>query len=519
VLKRRPPEFFERQEHVMKRFSMRAAGCVCAMAMMVPVRAEEAKPAAAAPPPAAPAASGPLKLGSVIVTGSVRTRTEMWDWYEGSGDNAYAFHGSIFRLSFLQSKKRWEWGAELAAPVLLGLPERAVAPGAQGAMGLGANYYTANHRNRNAAVVFPKQGYVRFKGIGGNDNQWLKLGRFEFNDATEIAPKDPALAAIKAQRISQRLIGTFGWTHVGRSFDGFHYSTPVGKNNLTWVSALPTRGVFQVDGFGPLATGFSYMSLNGNPAFGKKNAADWRLFAIYYHDWRAVTKTDNRPLALRGPASGNLRIGTYGGHYLHTTETPAGKIDFTLWGALQSGAWGVQPHRAYSLDIEAGIQPKVLPRLKPWLRAGYTEGSGDGNGTDGRHGSFFQILPTPRPFARTPFYDMINSRDVFGMVTLRPHKAWAIKSEVHAVALASGSDLWYQGGGAFQPWSFGYVGRNTGGRRGLGRLYDVSADWNVSPKFSVSAYAGLLRGGDVQKFIYPQNADGAFGYVELHWKF
>lgn len=502
----------------MKRTMHCAAWCASAAIWLGPLRGEEAKPAAMAPPAAA-VANVPMKLGSVMVTGSVRTRTEMWDWYEGAGDNAYTFQGSIFRVSFLQSKKRWEWGAELAAPVLLGLPERAVAPGTQGAMGLGANYYTANHRNRNAAMLFPKQAYVRFKGLGGNDNQWLKVGRFEFNDATEIAPKDAALAAIKAQRISQRLIGTFGWTHVGRSFDGFHYSTTLGKKNLTWVSALPTRGVFQVDGFGPLATAFSYLSLNGAPAFGGKHAADWRLFAIYYHDWRAVTKTDNRALALRGPASGNLRIGTYGGHYLHTTNTAAGKLDLTLWGALQSGDWGVQAHRAYSVDVEAGYQPKILPRLKPWLRAGYTEASGDGNAADGRHGAFFQILPTPRPFARTPFYDMINSRDVFGMVTLRPHKAWAIKSEIHAVSLASGSDLWYQGGGAFQPWSFGYVGRNTGGRRGLGRLYDVSADWNVNARFAVSGYLGLLRGGDVQKFIYPQNANGKFGYIELLWKF
>ncbi|MGH9720872.1 MAG: hypothetical protein ACRD8O_11720 [Bryobacteraceae bacterium] len=43
------------------------------------------------------------------------------------------------------------------------------------------------------------------------------------------------------------------------------------------------------------------------------------------------------------------------------------------------------------VDIEGGIQPKILPRLKPWLRAGYYYGSGDGDAGDRKHGTFFQI--------------------------------------------------------------------------------------------------------------------------------
>lgn len=461
-----------------------------------------------------------VKLGNVIVTGSVRTRTEMWNWFEGVGDSAYAFQGTAARLAFSQSLGRWDWTAELEAPLLLGLPDRATAPGAQGAMGTGANYYAANGSNhRNAGMVFPKQANIRFKGLFGSDNQWLKLGRFEFNDATEITGKNPTVNAIKAQRLSQRLIGTFGWTHVGRSFDGFHYSASIGKQNLTWVSALPTRGVFQVDGWGPLATAFSYLSLNGAKAIGDRNANDWRLVAIYYHDWRAVTKTDNRPAAQRGPLSGNIRIGTYGGHYVHSTDTGAGKLDYTVWGVLQAGDWGVQSHRAYAADAEFGYQPKTFARLKPWFRGGITYGSGDSNPAGGQHGTFFQLLPTPRPFARTPYYNMSNNRDIFGSLTLRPHKDWVFKSEVHGLALADGNDLWYAGGGAFQPWTFGYQGRATGGRTGLGQLYDVSADWNVNRRLAIAGYAGFMHGGEVQKFIYPDGSNGSFGYLELIWKF
>ena len=52
------------------------------------------------------------------------------------------------------------------------------------------------------------------------------------------------------------------------------------------------------------------------------------------------------------------------------------------------------------------------------------------------------------------------------MLLLRPHNATTVRAEVHGLRLANGSDLWYLGGGAFQPWTFGYIGRAIAGNRG-----------------------------------------------------
>ena len=94
------------------------------------------------------------KIGDVTVTGSFRTRVESWDWFEpSSGDPSYTFSGSLLRLNLSQAKEKFSWAAEFAIPVLLNLPDNAVAPGAQGALGLGANYFTANNRNSNAAML------------------------------------------------------------------------------------------------------------------------------------------------------------------------------------------------------------------------------------------------------------------------------------------------------------------------------------------------------------------------------
>src|ERR1700680_2779452 len=86
-------------------------------------------------------APDPLKIGSVTVQGSVRTRVEGWQWFEGLGNSDYVFSGSLLRLSFSHESPTFGWRFELAAPVLLGLPDDAVAVGAQGQLGHGASYY------------------------------------------------------------------------------------------------------------------------------------------------------------------------------------------------------------------------------------------------------------------------------------------------------------------------------------------------------------------------------------------
>lgn len=452
------------------------------------------------------------------VHGSFRTRLEMWDWFEGAGDNAYAFSGNLLRLGIGQQRPAWDWQVEFAAPLLLGLPDNALAPPPQLQLGLGANYYAANGNDRNAINFFPKQAFVRLKNLGGAAGHSLRLGRFEFLDGSEAAPADSTLAAVKRDRIVQRLVGNFGWTHVGRSFDGAHYAWDGGRTNVTAMGALATRGVFQVNGWRNLDTALGYAAVTRQEP-GKTSNLEWRLFGIYYQDWRDVAKTDNRPAVLRLPDLDSIRLGTFGGHAIFATHTQAGTVDALLWGALQTGAWGNLDHGAGALAVEAGWQPPGLPAVRPWLRIGFWHGSGDGNPVDGDHGTFFQILPTPRAYARFPFYNLMNIQDLFGQTILRPHGAVSIKAEAHWLRLADRNDLWYLGGGAFQPQTFGYIGRPSFGRRGLAALYDISADWRVNPSLTLHAYFGHARGSGVVEAIYPGGPNANFGYVELLYRF
>jgi hypothetical protein len=241
--------------------------------------------------------------------------------------------------------------------------------------------------------------------------------------------------------------------------------------------------------------------------------------AIYYDDWRPIVKTDNRPAAVKNKDLAAVKIWTVGGNSLHSFATGAGPLDFLIWGVEQGGKWGVENHNAYAFDIEGGWRPKIAPRLKPWLRGGYSITSGDASPGDNQHNTFFQILPTPRPYARFPFYNMMNNVDRFGMLSLNPHKKVTLTNEFHALALESASDLWYSGGGVYQPWSFGYTGRAVGGNKSLANLYDMSAEYRVNGHFSMTAYYGYAQGRAVMNAIYPKGKDGSFGYLEGMFRF
>jgi len=456
----------------------------------------------------------PLHIGPVNVSGFVHERYEDWDFFQAKGENSYGYSGSFLRLMFSQKKKTYDWAVEFAAPILLGVPNHAVQPAPLGQLGLGASYYAANHNDQNAASVFLKQAYLRLKGEHSN----ARFGRFEFTDGGEVTPKDETLAIIKRDGISQRLIGTFGFADVQRSVDGAQYNYTNGSWNFTAFSGVPDRGVFQVDGWGWVKTPVTYAALTRQAAFGASKA-EWRVFGIYYNDDRGVLKTDNRTAAARANDPGGIDIGTFGGHYIQAIPTAAGIFDLLGWGVLQTGKWGLQTQRAGAGAAQAGFQPKIVHAVRPWVRGGYFYSSGDGNPNDNTHGTFFAILPTPRVYARFPFYNEMNNRDLFGELMLRPAKALTLRSDVHGVWLANSHDLWYSGGGAFQPWTFGFSGRPSNGATGLATIYDISADYNWTRALSTGLYFGYAHGGAVIEHIFPADINSKFGYVEVNYRF
>jgi hypothetical protein len=449
----------------------------------------------------------------IILTGYLRSRQEFWDWFGTStGNGHYNFNGTILRLGATHISPTDDISVELQCNGLFGLPKSATMPAPKGQLGLGAAYHDASGNQETG--FFLHQGFWRIKQPKSPGSS-IRLGRFEFVDGMETMPADPTLAWLKRERIAHRLLGNFAWSHIGRSFDGIQVTGNGAKQNTTLLFAMPTRGVFDLHGMDELEGVNVAYGAYSVPIADKKTPGDLRLLGAHYEDTRTgVTKTDNRRLATRTADKQGIRVDTLGGHYLKVIPTAFGKLDALMWGAWQTGQWGAQTQDAYAFAGEVGLQPKGI-RWKPWIRAGYYEASGDGNAADGNHGTFFPMLPTPRIYARFPFYSETNLKDAFVQLILRPTPKLTARLDYRQLALADTHDLWYAGGGAFQEApNFGYAGRPSGGFGSLAKMVDLSLDYNLRATSTISLYFAAVEGGNVVQSIYP-GKNASFGYVEF----
>ncbi len=445
-----------------------------------------------------------------------RARAQGWQWYEAPPyQNSYGFGESLLRFGLSQTIKQWDWRLEITQPWVIDAPDKAVSNvTAQGQLGFGGTYYASNGNNSNPAAAFLKQAYARYN-FGENDKN-IRAGRFEFFEGLETKPKNPTLTWVQANRVQQRLVGNFGFTIAQRSFDGIDAHYGQGSWDITAMAARSDQGVFNMNGNPELNVDVQYL------AYTKSDWKDrflWRVFAIGYHDGRAgITKTDNRPLPVRQADHQNIRLGTYGADFLTVIPAGPGQFDFMGWGALQNGRWGPQDQRAGAAAIEGGYQLLHVAST-PWLRGGWWRSSGDNNPSDDKHGTFVELLPTPRGYARFPIYNLMNLEDGFVQIIDRPLHSWELRSDLHWLQLTSSKDLWYQGGGAFDNKVFGFTGRPSNGHSSLTSVADISSDWHATQHLDVNLYYAYSWGKSVVGAIYPANPNGQMGYLELvyHW--
>ena len=170
------------------------------------------------------------------------------------------------------------------------------------ALALTSALASAANGGQDASAVL-KQAYVKAKGLFGDGRSSLKVGRFEFVDGPETTPKDATLAALKRERIAHRLIGNFGFTHVGRSFDAVHYVRDNEASNFTFVGGRAVEGVFQLRALEELDVDFWYGAFT-KPLRAQRVESEFRLFGLHHHDGRGalpLRRADEALLRRGGP--------------------------------------------------------------------------------------------------------------------------------------------------------------------------------------------------------------------------
>jgi Alginate export len=226
----------------------------------------------------------------------------------------------------------------------------------------------------------------------------------------------------------------------------------------------------------------------------KSSNVDWQGFGYLYRDRRGeAAVVDNTPSFDR-PV--DVTIATIGASYARVLPRQSGEFDLVGWMAAQAGDWYGRSHRAASVALEAGHRWRHAP-LQPWLRGGYLWASGDRNQEDDRHGTFFQMMPSSRKYALSSVYAQMNLSDAFAQLVVEPRGLEA-RIEVHALRLASGQDLWYQGSGATASNGryFGFSGRPAGGARSLGTVVEGTVAVPIKTYWSISGYAAMMSAGD-----------------------
>ncbi len=452
---------------------------------------------------------------------SNRMRGEFADWFDpGPGaapndDSSYQFFANVMHFGVRLKHQRFGLFVDGQYVALANLPNHARG------LGPGAVYF-ANNRRDNPGEVFLREGYLTVPNLGVEGLALDRGGRFKFNDGLETIAKteDPMLQWVKKMRISQRLIGAFDYTHSGRSFDGGAVSYDRGPYNLTFMGGQPTAGGFNVSA-NPHIDGIflTYLAATvTEPEWLPRS--DMRLFHVYYEDGRDLVATDNRPLPLRQADQGrDIQIHTIGANFERIYPLGPGAMDVMWWVAGQTGDWQSQDHGAWAVAAEAGYRFASVP-WTPWMRVGYFRSSGDGDPDDGDHESFFQILPTARLYALTPFFNLMNNQDVFWQMILKPHPSLVVRTDYHYLEVASDDDLVYAGGGATQQDRiFGYGGFPARGAHSMAHFVDLTLIWNVNRHLQFWAYYGHAFGQSVvsRQFAGSKQLDYAFLESTIKW--
>ena len=239
---------------------------------------------------------------------------------------------------------------------------------------------------------------------------------------------------------------------------------------------------------------------------------EWQLFANRIADSRHVSgRPDNS-----GLAAGQVDVGvnSYGTTLVGAYKAAKGQLDTLAWLVGQGGNWYGESHRAYAFALEAGYQWPTATG-QPWVRGGVDRGSGDSDPHDARHETFFPVMPTVRKYSLSATYATANLDDRFVQLMLRPTSRLGLRADVHRLRLTNAADLWYSGSGATQASGaiFGYSGRPSKGSTDFGIATEGSADYTINRRWSINAYLGVIRGGDIVTRTFAGHRL-IFGYVE-----
>jgi hypothetical protein len=323
-----------------------------------------------------------------------------------------------------------------------------------------------------------RQAYVQF---GGSESQLLdiRVGRQELAFGEE------------------RLVGASNWGNVARSFDAVRVGIHRGGYRLDAFSASVV--VPRDHAFDRHSDGDNLHGLYGD-------IAGWvpRAKVQPYLFWRLAPS-----VTAESGFRGRLDTKTYGVRW--SGDLPQ-KVEYTMELAGQTDSSAGEDTQAWAGFWRIGRQFESLP-LQPRFRLEVNHASGDSDPSDGRHGTFDVLYPTPHDkygLADQVGWKNVNHIGVIAEINARPSLVFQAKA--HDWWLASARDGLYNSSGAM-------LLRDPSGLSGkhVGEEIDIQVLWTGGAHVAIGGGVGHLFPGSFVKRVSP-GSSFTFPYVQLTYR-
>lgn len=282
-----------------------------------------------------------------------------------------------------------------------------------------------------------------------------------------------------------RLIGNFGWSNVGRAFDGVRLRWRRGAATLDGLAArLTTRTA----GAGNEGSDLYGVHLQSAPRPG----AEYQVYLFGFADRIEAAGEAGIP--------GRTRVRALGGR----VRDRLGRVDFTVEAVAETGTWNGDDLRAHAWGAVAGV---TIGTAWTWrLAAGYDFATGDEDPADGERQEFFNFFPTNHPlYGYADYEGWRNLRSPWAGVSLKRSRHF-LQVKTHRFGLEEPRGAWKDAGGTV-------LGADPAGAsgRGVGSEFDLTyrsalrdtvafeAGWS---RFRPGRFARLTRGPDGSDWGY-----------------
>lgn len=320
-----------------------------------------------------------------------------------------------------------------------------------------------------------------------------------------------------------RLVGNFGWSNVGRSFDGVRAIYNPGP--IRWdVWAMVVKQYGTNIGADPTLT---TTNQEGQQFYGinvatKKGGFVLEPYVLYLRDTgnaSATSTTGAIVSPVTDPAARGQNRATLG--FRTDGKLMEDRLDFTSEAAYQTGTMdaraGSTPKSdisAYAVVLKAGYTIPIA--VKPRIGIEYNRASGDDTSGDDASNTFENLFPTNHiHYGHIDYVGWRNMQDIRFSFGIKPTKSSSVSMDYHLFSLAEKSDHWYR--------ASGHVFRTTpagNSKSDIGQEIDVVAYTMVKEKVRLEAGYSHFFPGDYVEANFPAAVNGSdFVYLQMGTSF